>query len=116
MLNKLWNDETGAIVSAEIVLVATILVIGMIVGLKSVRDGVVTELADVGQAFSNFDQSYSYSSVDGHIAGTAGGAFVDAPDFCDADDEVNPDGASRCVDPSPAGAAETTGGSGPLGN
>lgn len=103
MLNKLWNDETGAIVSAEIVLVATILVIGMIVGLKSVRDGVVTELADVGQAFSQFNQSYSYSQVEGHVAGTAGGVFVDAADFCDGEDSTaNPQGASRCVDPSDA--------------
>ena len=29
---RLWNEETGAIVSAEIMLVATILVLGVIVG------------------------------------------------------------------------------------
>ena len=52
LVNRLWNEEVGAIVSAEIMLVATILVIGMIVGLKSVRDSVVTELADVAQAFA----------------------------------------------------------------
>ena len=34
MLKRLWNDEGGAIISAELVLVATILVIGMIVGLE----------------------------------------------------------------------------------
>ena len=33
MLKKLWNDEVGVILSAELVLIATILVIGMIVGL-----------------------------------------------------------------------------------
>ena len=31
MLKKFWNDEAGVIVSAEIVLVATILVLGLIV-------------------------------------------------------------------------------------
>jgi Flp pilus assembly pilin Flp len=109
MLRKLWNDEAGAIVSAEIVLVATILVIGMIVGLKSVRDAVVTELADVAQAIANISQSYSYSGVDGHAAGTTGSFFVDAQDFCDSntDDDTEPTTASKCVVvAAPAAAAE----------
>jgi len=91
MLRKLWNDEAGAIVSAEIMLVATILVIGMVVGLKSVRDSVLTELADVAQAIANVDQSYSYSGVNGHAASSTGSQFVDSADFCDGsvDDDVH---------------------------
>jgi hypothetical protein len=97
MIRRLWNEEAGAIVSAEIMLVASILVIGVIVGLKSVRDSVVTELADVAQALSNVDQSYSYSATSGHHAFTAGGAFSDLPDFCD---QAQANGAiqeSKCV-------------------
>ena len=41
MFRKLWKDEAGFIVSAELVLVATMLVIGMIVGLTVVRNQVV---------------------------------------------------------------------------
>jgi hypothetical protein len=96
MMKKLWNDEAGAIISSELVLVATILVIGMIVGLASLRDAVVTELADVGQAISNLNQSYSYSSISGHSNQTAGSFFVDLADFCD----TNPSSAgqqSRCT-------------------
>lgn len=85
ILNRLWNDEAGAVLSAEIVLVATILVIGSIVGLKSVRDSVVAELADVAQAIGNISQTYSYSSVEGHFAGTDGSTFTDRLDFCDGD-------------------------------
>jgi hypothetical protein len=83
MLRKLWNDEAGAILASELVMVATILVIGMTVGLSAVRDSVVTELADVGQAISNIDQSYLYGNVDGHHARSAGSLFHDAKDFCD---------------------------------
>ena len=96
MFRKLWNDEAGAIVSAEIVLVATILVIGMVVGLKSVRDAVVTELADVAQAIANIDQSYSFSGVSGHLAATAGAYFLDTTDFCDTTDGAAKTD-SRCV-------------------
>jgi len=97
LLCRLWNDESGAIVSAEIVLIASILVIGVIVGLKSLRDSVVTELADVAQAISNFNQSFSFSGVTGHHAFTAGGAFGDQADFCDTNDNYSDKGNSKCV-------------------
>jgi len=83
MMKKLWNDEVGAVVSAELVLVLTILVIGMITGLASLRDAVVTELADVGGAIGSVNQSYSYGNVTAHSSVTAGSRFEDAPDFCD---------------------------------
>ena len=96
MLLRLWKEETGAIVSAEIMLVATILVIGVVVGLKSVRDSVVTELADVAQAIGNVNQSYSYSATAGHHTFTAGAAFTDNADFCDTA-SLSDAGNSKCV-------------------
>jgi len=108
MLKRLWNDEGGAIISAELVLVATILVIGMIVGLKSVRDAVVTELADVGQAISAINQSYRYGGVTGHFAQTMGSNFQDLYDFCDTGDSL-PGQSSRCTAFDPGtGVGETT--------
>ena len=83
MVKRFWNEEAGFIVSAELVLVATILVIGMITGLTSVRDAVITELADVGQAISNINQSYSIGGVSGRSASTPGSLFIDQTDFCD---------------------------------
>ncbi len=83
MIKRLWSEETGAIVSAEIMLIMSILVLGVVVGLKSVRDSVVTELADVAQALSNVDQSIFYSGTAGHHASTGGAFFNDLPDFCD---------------------------------
>jgi hypothetical protein len=85
LLNRFWAEDHGAIISAEVMLVATILVLGTIVGLKSVRDSVVTELADVAQAFANVNQSYCYSGVSGHAAKSGGGDFEDQADFCDND-------------------------------
>lgn len=95
---RLWNEETGAIVSAEIMLVATILVLGVIVGLKSVRDSVVTELADVAQAISNVNQSYCFSGVTGHGAhGGGSGQFQDSADFCDTNGYPYGGQESKCV-------------------
>jgi len=95
---RLWNEDCGAIVSAEIMLIGTILVLGVIVGLKSVRDSVVTELADVAQAIANVNQSYSYSGVTGHDASSGGGSFGDAMDFCDSNSyPYNNSQESKCV-------------------
>ena len=83
MLKKFWNDEAGAIVSAELVLVLTILVIAMVVGLSSVRDSVVTELADIAQAIANVDQSYTVCGIVGHSSNIAASGFTDDQDYCD---------------------------------
>jgi hypothetical protein len=99
MIRMLWRDENGFIISSELVLVATILVIGMIVGLTTVRDQVVQELADVAGAISDIVQTFSYSAVTGHTAFTAGSDFHDHNDFCDEDDDNNCVGGtgSNCV-------------------
>jgi Flp pilus assembly pilin Flp len=83
MMKKLWNDEVGAVVSAELVLVITILGIGMITGLTSLRDGVITELADVGAAIGSVNQSYSIGGALAHSSSTAGSIYSDVVDFCD---------------------------------
>lgn len=94
---RLWNEETGAILSAEIVLVMTILVIGIIAGLKSLRDSVVTELADVAQAIANLSQTYSFSGASGHHVFVNGSAFYDLADFCDYAGAVTDVNNSKCV-------------------
>ncbi|MCA9138861.1 MAG: hypothetical protein KDB00_18950 [Planctomycetales bacterium] len=93
---KLWNDDAGFVVSVELVLIATIGVIGLITGLTAVRDGVVSELSDTAGAVQDLNQSYSYNGVVGHSATTAGSNFVDALDFCDSVDDVSGQ-ADNCI-------------------
>lgn len=83
LLQRLWNDELGFVVSAELVLVGTMLVIGAVVGLTSVRNQVVQELGDLAIAIGNVNQSYEYSGVIGHSSATSGSKFLDKHDFCD---------------------------------
>ncbi len=90
--HNLINDETGFVVSAELVLVATLLVLGTIVGLSEVQHAVTQELNDVGDAFGNLNQSYCYSGFSarkqlscfcGFKSITTGSAFADTQDECD---------------------------------
>ena len=84
LLMALWSAEEGFVVSSELILIATMLVIGMLAGLDTIRDQVVQELADVGDAISEINQSYSFSGVTAHSASTAGTAFNDLNDYCEA--------------------------------
>lgn len=88
MLLKLWKDEAGFVVSSELVLISTVLVIGLLAGLVTLRDQVVQELGDVASAISDINQSYSFTAVTGHTSSTAGSDLVDNEDFCDDDDDA----------------------------
>jgi len=96
VLKRLWNDEGGAIISIELVLVGTVLLLGLIVGLSALRDSVNNELADVGGAVDELNQSYIYNSVVGHSWAVAGTDFDDNTDFCDLPD--NTAGTQGCID------------------
>ncbi len=97
MLQKLWNDDAGALLSMEFVIIATLAVCGIVVGWSAVRVAVVTELADVASAIGVLDQSYSFGGVTGHHAVCSGTQFVDSQDDCDDVSCTAVGGNSRCV-------------------
>ena len=75
---KLWNDDRGALIATEWVFVSTIMVIGVVAGLKSVQQAVVTELEDMANAIGSLSQSYTFSGTSGCAASTGGSRFSDA--------------------------------------
>ena len=81
--NRFRQDETGFVVSTELMLVGTVLVIGMLVGLVSVRDQVVQEMGDLAEAASDFDQSYTFAGWSGLWSEVSASDFIDKTDFCD---------------------------------
>ncbi len=100
MLKQLWNDDSGVIISAELVLVLTIGVLMLVVGLHAVTKAVNYELGDLASAFGSIDQSFSYDGFengntvcnDNH-AEVKGSAYDDERDECDCSEivETRPD-------------------------
>ncbi len=92
MLRNFWNDENGFLVSTELVLVATICVIGLISGLVEVQYAVIGELNDVSEAIGSLNQSYFFSGFcstkqnGGIKAQTSGSFFMDHIDQCDGNE------------------------------
>lgn len=83
VLHALSQDERGFVVSAELVLVGTILTLGMIVGLTELSYGVNEELEDVGSAVGGINQTYYYTMASGHKGEVVGSTFLDFRDECD---------------------------------
>lgn len=88
MLRSIWNDENGAVISTELVLVLSILVLGVIVGLSEIAVAVNTELNDISNAIGALDQSFFFTGYpkDPGAKGTAafgGSKWTDAHDDCD---------------------------------
>lgn len=81
------KKQGGFVLTAELVLIVTILVLGAIVGLVTMRDALTGEMEDVAEAVGSLDQGYQF---DGLInpqltAATAGSSFTDSFDEGDVD-------------------------------
>jgi len=111
--HRLWGDEHGYVFSAELVLVATTLVVGLTVGLVSLRNQVVQELVDVGQSIGSLNQSYCFGGIGKPCtAWTGGSCYIDVVDFCQAPGQVPgtpPGGISVSVMPYDDVLGPTTG-------
>ena len=79
MLKKLWSDDCGALIATEFLFVATILIIGIITGLSSVRSAVNAELTELANAILALSQGYSISGQTGCCSSTEGSQAIDTP-------------------------------------
>jgi hypothetical protein len=60
-LGRLWNDDRGAVLATEWLLITTVLVLGLIPGLIAIRQGLLAEMGDIATATSDLDQSYGFT-------------------------------------------------------
>lgn len=83
LVTKFANDEAGFIVSAELILVATIAVLSLVVGLTEVAAAINFELDDVACAFGSINQTFCFRGFSGCKGHSVGSLFNDQVDQCD---------------------------------
>jgi Flp pilus assembly pilin Flp len=79
LLQRLWKDDGGALIAAEYLFVATIVDIGIVVGLTGVRNAINAELTELGNAYLALSQGYIISGESGCSASTDGSQAIDTP-------------------------------------
>ena len=92
---RLIHDEDGFIVSAELVLIATVGLLAMVVGLSEVALNINNELEDIGSAFGSVNQSFLVRGSRGHQGSGEGGRFQDSGDYCDRSGNISPGSPSH---------------------
>lgn len=75
LIKKLWSDEGGLVLSAEVVTVGTVGVLGAVVGLNAASTAVDQELKEFAGAIRSLDQSYGYVGHQSCRAWTAGSCY-----------------------------------------
>ena len=61
LFRRLWDDDRGAVISSELVLVLGILIFGLIPGLVALRNSVNAALATIGNFLGRITPSFTYS-------------------------------------------------------
>ncbi len=89
LASALYHDQDGFIISAELILVSTICVLGMIVGLTEVTFNINQEMEDVGSAIGSINQTFRFNGTCGTKGGTVGSCFGDAYDDGDSSTDVS---------------------------
>jgi len=77
LMLKLWRDDMGALIATEWVFVVTILVIGLVTGLKAVQQAVLNELEEVAGAIGALSQTYQFGGTSGCCSSSNGSSFTD---------------------------------------
>jgi len=87
-VSKLVFKQGGFVLTTELVLLSTVLVIGLVAGMVTMRDALTAEMEDVSEAIGHLDQTYAFNGiVNGeNTAAVEGSVFGDATDASAGDD------------------------------
>ena len=93
LMKRIWHDERGFVATTDLILIVTIVVLGTIVGLATLRNSVVQELGDLATALGQLNQSYQYTGnvydpddYPDAYAEVFASSYTDNADFCDGPD------------------------------
>ena len=81
-VSKLSKKQAGFVMTTELVLLSTVMVVGLVAGMVTMRDALTAEMEDVAEAIGQLDQTYAFNGiVNGeNTAAIEGSGFGDATD------------------------------------
>ena len=114
-MRKLFNDEAGFVVSAELALIVTLIFTAVAVGVAVARDALVGEYNDISEMIGVVDQTWNVQgqSIDDNGLGAKGHGsnngmgYNDGQDICDCKAVAFPEVCGK-DDPTGLGQPEGT--------
>jgi Flp pilus assembly pilin Flp len=100
LLQRLWRDDRGALISVEYLFFSTIVIIGSIIGMANLRDAINVELTETANALMAISQGFTISGVSGTTAQTSGSQAIDTPTVA-GDITLTPPAAPSVIDVQP---------------
>lgn len=87
-VSKLSRKQAGFVMTTELVLLSTVMVVGLVAGMVTMRDALTAEMEDVAEAIGHLDQTYAFNGiVNGQkTAAIEGSVFGDSTDTNAGDD------------------------------
>jgi Flp pilus assembly pilin Flp len=96
VLRSLWQDDAG-IVALEYLLVATIVGLGLVVGLAALYEALTAELTELSNAILALDQSYEFTGLTTFSGGNGTGVVIGHRRGSGAFDSFQPNHVMRQV-------------------
>ncbi len=78
LLAKLWGDDQGALIASEYLALGTVVVLGGIGGLVSIRDAQLAESEEFARSVRQMRQTYQAPGLRSDVGSKAGSGAVDA--------------------------------------
>lgn len=92
------RNQSGFIVSIELLFIIVFVVMGVVIGWTSIKDAMVNELVDTARAIDSLNQSYSFAGMTSHSGSVSGSDYTDQIDYCQDIADLDPTLATgRCV-------------------
>lgn len=107
-LRQLWEDDRGAVISVEMILLLAILIFGIIPGLVALRNGINAGYGTMTNAIQGFVPSFTYSGymIEGllgpQIAQVGGYSLTNIPTLYLSGSQITPTQLSPFLVLSPA--------------
>jgi hypothetical protein len=99
LLLRFWSEDSGVVISAELVLVLTVAVVALLVGLNEASVAITTELNDVSNAVGALNQDYYFTGFIGGNSNTKFTSSVYGARFYERQDDGDVNGTCDIVNP-----------------
>src|SRR5690349_14513890 len=97
MLRRLWDDDQGAIISVEMILIIGVLIFGIIPGLVALRNSVNAAFGTIGNTLTRLVPSFTFSGW--AFLGTPTGSTIAVVQGLIINTTVNPQLTAQQIDP-----------------